>query len=124
VATSTAIACPDCEGTGKSDNSIWYDGVDQFTKRWGPIKSYGGKFFENIVQATARDAFMFDLKNAETAGYPVVTQIHDELVCEVPDTPERTAAKLSAIMATNPPWAVGLPLAAAGHEMFRYGKLD
>ena len=99
-----------------------YAGTNQYTKQWGRIDSYGGKFFENIVQAVARDVFMHGLRLAEAAGYAVVLRVHDELVCEVPDTDEYTADRLAALMSTNPSWAIGLPLAAAGHETKRYCK--
>ena len=78
----------------------------------------------NCVQAIARDVFMCGFRAAEREGYAVVLRVHDELITEVPDDPRYNAGRLSALMATNPPWAVGLPLAAAGHEMYRYAKLD
>ena len=78
----------------------------------------------NCVQAIARDVFMCGFRAAEREGYAVVSRVHDELITEVPDDPRYNAGRLSALMATNPPWAVGLPLAAAGHEMYRYAKLD
>jgi len=125
VANATKmVVCLDCDGSGKADTQIRYDGVDQYTKKWGTIASYGGKFFENIVQATARDVFMCGFRAAEREGYTVVTRVHDELVTEVPDDVRYSAERLSALMAANPSWAVGLPLAAAGHEMYRYSKLD
>jgi DNA polymerase len=74
------------------------------------------------VQAIARDVFMTGLRKAEEAGYPVVLRVHDELVCEVPDDPSFTDTALSAMMSTNPSWAIGLPLAAAGFEAHRYRK--
>lgn len=124
VAADTEVDCPECDGTGKADYQLRYDGVDQYTKKWGEITTWGGKCFENVVQAGARDVFMRGMKAAEAAGYPVVTRVHDELVCETPDNDNYTAEGLSAIMATNPPWALGLPLAAAGHCMYRYHKAD
>lgn len=125
VANATKmVVCLDCDGSGKADTQIRYDGVDQYTKKWGTIASYGGKFFENIVQATERDVFMCGFRAAEREGYTVVTRVHDELVTEVPDDVRYSAERLSALMAANPSWAVGLPLAAAGHEMYRYSKLD
>lgn len=78
----------------------------------------------NCVQSTARDVFMCGFRAAERMGYTVVARVHDELITEVPDDPRFSAERLSVLMATNPPWAVGLPLAAAGHEMYRYAKLD
>lgn len=125
VANATKmVVCIECDGTGKADTQVRYDGVDQYTKKWGTIASYGGKFFENIVQSTARDVFMCGFRAAERMGYTVVARVHDELITEVPDDPRFSAEHLSVLMATNPPWAVGLPLAAAGHEMYRYAKLD
>lgn len=125
VANATKmVVCLDCDGSGKADTQLRYDGVDQYTKKWGTIRTYGGKIFENCVQATARDVFMCGFRAAEREGYAVVSRVHDELITEVPDDPRYNAEHLSALMAANPPWAVGLPLAAAGHEMYRYSKLD
>ena len=47
---------------------------------------------------------------------------HDELVTEPLDAPEYSVEGLSAILSTNPAWAKGLPLAAAGFETQRYRK--
>lgn len=43
-------------------------------------------------------------------------------VTEAPDSPEFNADHLASLMATNPKWADGLPLAAAGFEAYRYKK--
>jgi len=48
--------------------------------------------------------------------------VHDELVTEADDIPERNTAELAAIMAAMPAWAPGLPLSAAGFEAARYRK--
>jgi DNA polymerase len=101
---------------------LLYEGVDQYTRQWKLLETYYGKLVENVVQAIARDVFMTGLRKAEEAGYPVVLRVHDELVCEVPDDPSFTDAALSAMMSTNPSWAIGLPLAAAGFEARRYRK--
>lgn len=103
---------------------IWYDGICQFTKQWKRLDTYYGKLVENIVQAIARDIFMGGMLRAEEGGYPVVIRVHDELICETPDDPAFTVAALSAIMTRGESWSTGLPLAAAGHEMYRYAKLD
>jgi DNA polymerase len=57
-------------------------------------------------------------------GYPIVLTVHDEIVVEAPDTPDYTADELSSILATQPAWAAGLPLAAKGFESKRYRKDD
>jgi hypothetical protein len=106
------------------EGQIWYDGVNQFTKQWTRLDTYYGKLVENIVQAIARDIFMGGMLRAEEQGYPVVIRVHDELICETPDDPAFTVAGLSAIMSRGESWSTGLPLAAAGHEMYRYAKLD
>jgi hypothetical protein len=103
---------------------IGYDGIDQYTKQWTSLGTYGGKLVENIVQAVARDIFMGGMLRAEAEGYPVVIRVHDELICETPDDPAFTVAALSDIMTRGESWTTGLPLAAAGHEMHRYAKLD
>ena len=58
----------------------------------------------------------------EAAGYQIVLTVHDEVICEAPDTPDYSADRLSALLATAPAWAQGLPLAAAGFETHRYRK--
>jgi DNA polymerase len=104
------------------DGRITFEGVNQFTKKWERIETYGGKLVENIVQAVARDVFMTGMVGAEEHGYEVCIRVHDELITEVPDTDDYSVAQLATIMATNPSWAVGLPLAAAGFETYRYKK--
>ena len=104
------------------EGRITFDGMDQFTKKWKRLETYGGKLVENIVQAVARDVFMRGMKYAEEAGYEVCIRVHDELITETPDTPDFNVDELASIMATQPSWAVGLPLAAAGFECTRYKK--
>jgi DNA polymerase len=104
------------------EGRITFEGVNQFTKKWERIETYGGKLVENIVQAVARDVFMTGMVGAENHGYEVCIRVHDELITEVPDMPEYNVPQLASIMATNPSWATGLPLAAAGFETHRYKK--
>ena len=101
---------------------IVFDGTNQFTRKWERIETYGGKLVENVVQAVARDVFMTGMIGAEAHGYNVCIRVHDELITEVPDTTDYSVAQLASIMSTNPSWAVGLPLAAAGFECMRYKK--
>ena len=62
------------------------------------------------------------LQLAEERGYLPVLSVHDEIICEVPDTPAFNAQGLIDIMARELPWSKGLPLAAAGFECMRYRK--
>jgi DNA polymerase len=97
-------------------------GVNQYTRKWERIKTFGGKVAENITQAGARDIFKHGGLLAERAGYELVIPVHDELVTEVPDTEEYTAEGLAALMSVVPEWAKGIPLAAEGFEAKRYRK--
>ena len=102
--------------------SLSYEGINQYTRKWQRLDTYGGKLVENAVQAIARDVFMSGMLRAEEAGYSVCIRVHDELVCETPDEPAYSSEGLAALMSTNPGWSVGLPLAAAGFEALRYRK--
>ena len=106
------------------DGRLCYSGVNQYTRKWETLDTYGGKLVENVVQAVARDIFMGGMKRALASGYEVVIRVHDELVCDTPDTPDYNVDGLVAHMVRGESWSTGLPLAAAGHEMYRYAKLD
>lgn len=104
------------------DGKIFYKGINQYSRKWGAIHSYGGKFFENIAQAVARDVLANSMQLIEQAGYEIVLTVHDEVICEAPDNEQFNPDHLSSILATQPKWANDLPLAAAGFEGYRYRK--
>lgn len=104
------------------DGQITYFGVNQYTRQWGRIKTYGGKLIENATQAFARDILAYNMPAIEAAGYEIVLSVHDELLTETPDREEFNADELGNMMATAPAWAKGIPLAAAGFETYRYRK--
>lgn len=96
--------------------SISYMGMDQKTKRWGRIETYGGKLVENCVQAIARDCLADAIERLEAAGLPVVFHVHDEVVIDVaPWADEQTMLKkVVDIMRAPLSWAPQLPLNADG----------
>lgn len=104
------------------DGKITYMGVNQYSRKWARLDTYGGKLAENITQAVARDVMANGMGRVEAAGYQIVLSVHDELISEAPDEDEFNDGALSAILATVPEWAPGLPLAAAGFEALRYRK--
>ncbi|WP_085561400.1 DNA polymerase I [Burkholderia pseudomallei] len=104
------------------DGEISYMGVNQYTRKWQRTKTYGGKIFENLCQAVARDVLFYNAPAVEAAGYDIVLSIHDELITEAPDTGDYSADELSRLIATPPAWAEGMPLAAAGFSAYRYKK--
>ena len=106
------------------DGSISYMGVNQYSRRWERLKTYGGKLAENVTQAVARDVMAAGMMQAERNGFATVLSVHDELITEVDDTWVHDAKELSFWMTyiVGFPWADGLPLAAAGFETHRYRK--
>jgi DNA polymerase len=109
-------------GAKVSACKISYLGVNHYSRKWGRLATYGGKLAENLTQAASRDVLAYGMCLAEDLRYHVVLSVHDELITETPDTPEFNSEALSKIMSTVPPWAMGLPLAAAGFEAKRYRK--
>lgn len=96
--------------------SISYMGMDQTTKKWKRIETYGGKLVENCVQAIARDCLAQAIEHLEAAGLPVIFHIHDEVVIDIRPFADNEAmlAKTVKIMSRPVPWAPGLPLGADG----------
>lgn len=104
------------------EGKISYMGVNQYSRKWARITTYGGKIFENLCQAVARDVMAANMPAIEQAGYAITLSVHDELITEAADTPAHNIAHLSSLLAATPPWAPALPLAAAGFETYRYKK--
>ena len=99
--------------------SVTYEGVGE-QKKWLRLESYGPKFVENIVQATARDILVEAMRRLEAAGYPIVMHVHDEAVIEAPA--DSSLEDICAIMGQTPAWAEGLLLRADGYVCDFYQK--
>lgn len=104
------------------NESLKYWGVDQTTKHWTSVDTYGGKLTENIVQATARDILasaMFKLSK----NYNIVMHVHDEVIIEIPiKDSEKTLVDICEIMSEPLPWATDLPTGAEGYLTKFYKK--
>ena len=96
---------------------ITYEGVGG-AKKWERLDSYGPKFVENIVQATARDILCYAMKTLRCCS--IVMHIHDEVVIEA----DRRMSMQTVCdqMGRTPPWAKGLQLRADGYETDFYKK--
>jgi DNA polymerase len=97
--------------------SVTYEGVGG-TKKWERLESYGPKFVENIVQASARDILCYALQTLRCCS--IVAHVHDEIIIEA----DRKLS-LDAVceqMGRTPPWAKGLLLRAEGYECEFYKK--
>lgn len=102
---------------------IIYEGND-FNHNWGWIETYGGKIVENITQAVARDLLAHALLDlSDTHDDELLATVHDEIIGLANDEDAQPLYDdMRVVMQTAPPWAKGLPLAAAGFIAERYGK--
>lgn len=98
---------------------ISYEGIGG-TKKWERIESYGPKFVENIVQATARDILFEALQHLDRFGYRIVMHVHDEVVIEAPT--DASLEDICSIMGETPYWAPGLALRTDGYTCDFYRK--
>ena len=106
---------------GEIRDSVTYMTVDSLTKKWVRTNTYGGKLAENVTQALCRDLMAEAMLRVEEAGYRIVLTVHDELVCEVPET-FGSVEELVDLMCVVPAWAPGFPVKAAGFRSKRYKK--
>jgi DNA polymerase len=101
---------------------IVYKGVNQTTKQWEDVETYGGKLVENVVQATARDCLAEVMKRVTALGYSIVMHVHDEIIVDVPLEDKTAPEKITAIMGEPIVWAIGLPLKGETYETMFYKK--
>lgn len=101
------------------NESVTYEGVGE-QKKWLRLESYGPKFVENIVQATARDILAEAMLRLNAAGYRIVMHVHDEVVIEAP--PDTSLEDICSVMGQTPTWASGLLLRADGYVCDYYKK--
>lgn len=104
--------------------SLQYLGMNQTTKKWESVETYGGKLVENCVQAVARDCLAENINRLENAGFPVVFHVHDEVIIEkeLMEPPEDELEKVCGIMRQPIQWAPELPLNADGWTGNYYTK--
>ena len=101
--------------------SVAYKGINQDTKKWETVNTYGGKLVENVVQAIARDCLATTLINLHNAGYQTTFHVHDEVIVETP-IGYSYLEDIINIMGQPIPWAPGLLLTADGYEADFYRK--
>lgn len=105
------------------DGKIKYMGMNQVSRKWETMDTYGGKLVENIVQAIARDCLALTMQRLQDAGYDIVMHIHDEVVVEVPaENAEEHLKKIKEIMDSPISWAPNLILKAEAFISDYYKK--
>ena len=97
--------------------SVTYMGIGG-TKKWERLESYGPKFVENIVQATARDILCHAMQTLRNCA--IVAHVHDEVIIEADR--RMPVEVVCEQMGRTPPWAKGLKLRADGYECLFYQK--
>ena len=97
--------------------SVTYMGVGS-TKKWERLESYGPKFVENIVQATARDILCYAMQTLKNCA--IVAHVHDEVIIEADK--RMSVEAVCEQMGRTPPWAKGLVLRADGYSCSFYQK--
>lgn len=102
--------------------SLTYEGMDQKTKQWTRVSTYGGKLVENITQAIARDCLAESMHSLYKENYNMLTTVHDEIIMEELIDGPRNVKTAEEIMGRSIPWAPGLPLRGDGFETQYYMK--
>lgn len=106
-------------GSGKC---LTYMVLNQTTRKWQRVETWGGKLTENLVQAVARDCLRESMLSLEEKGWDVRAHVHDEIICTEPVDSGRTWQDMAAAMCPPIPWAEGLPLRADGYDCPFYMK--
>lgn len=109
-----------------NNDSLHYYGMNQESKKWETVDTYGGKLVENCVQAIARDCLAVAMQRLTDVGFSIVMHIHDEVVLDEPDLGEEKREQYFKIacdvMGQPIPWAPGLLLKADGFTTEFYRK--
>jgi len=100
---------------------ITYEGMEQTSKQWTTLETYGPKIVENIVQATARDCLGEAMVKVDKAGYNIAFHVHDEVILDTP-IGKGSLDEVNAIFGESISWAPGLPLKADGYTCSYYQK--
>jgi DNA polymerase bacteriophage-type len=105
-------------------DSIVYDGISPYTNQWGPIRTWGSKLTADATQGAARDVMARAMTELDgLGGIALLLSVHDELIGEIDEAyGEEGLRTMMFTMRDPPPWAIDLPVAAAGWHGPRYHK--
>lgn len=106
-------------GTGKC---LTYMVLNQTTRKWERVETFGGRLVENAVQAIARDCLREAMLNLSDDGWDIRFTVHDEIVCSEPEHSGRGWERMAELMGKPIDWAPGLLLRADGYECEFYQK--
>lgn len=90
------------------------------------VSAYGGLLTENVVQATARDVMYDRAMILEAEGFPLVLNVYDENVAEVPEAraDPKLMEQIMISAGTDIAWVkeLGIPIGAEAWSGKRYKK--
>ena len=109
------------ESRFKNGRTISYMTLNQTTKKWTRVETYGGRLLENVTQATARDCLRDTMLRLDADGWDIRGHIHDEVICSEPIN-GRGVEEMCEVFARPIDWAPGLPLTGAGYTTPYYKK--
>jgi DNA polymerase len=91
--------------------------------KWTTIDAFGGQLTENVVMGIERDIAVAAAFKLEKNGFPMVLEVHDEIVVE-PLSQDADQAAVEQIMEDVPEWARALriPIKVEGWTGDRYRK--
>jgi DNA polymerase len=90
---------------------------------WRTIHAFGGLLTENVVMGIERDIMTHGAELLDANGFPIILDVHDELLCE-PEAGNCDLKAMEQIMCDIEPWAkeLKLPIAIEAWEGDRYRK--
>lgn len=100
--------------------TYWQD--DPKTHQWSKQYTWGGKLFENIVQAIANDLQRVAALALDAVGFDLVMHSHDELVAEGREELLGDFLNIMALKYDMPVWAKGIPISVEGKATEVYRK--
>jgi len=90
---------------GGNTDTLTYMGMDQYTRKWTRLSTFGGKWVEQACQSISRDLLAHGLAEAERTGFQIVMHTHDEIAALVDDGSWLDHDVLSWCMTRPPQWA-------------------
>lgn len=106
---------------GGLKDGVTYMSMNSLTNDWERTKTYGGSFAENVTQAASSCLLREAMLRVDSPATPVVLHVHDDIRIEaLKDTVK--VKDFEKLMAQNPSWATGLPIAAKGSANVRFSK--
>ncbi len=104
-------------------DTVSFQGLNNYTRKWERLTTYGGKLSADATQSTARELIAENMQHVEDAGYPIILTVHDEVITEPLDDRNYSVTTLCELLARRPDWIDDkLPLSAGGFEAARYRK--